>query len=189
MWASALAQLAAGDEAAYRQACAELARRYRSAQEPDALFAIVLALVAGEKSLDDMNQVVELAKRAELADPSDPACRILVGAAQYRAGQRKEAIVTLANVLSKLDTASPDAERPERTLAAKLLGESILAVAYHEQTGRHVPKKRQEARQQLLESSTAARPQPKDGFPPWGVRSTAEISQREVARLEASAAK
>jgi hypothetical protein len=140
--------------------------------------------VAGEKSLDDMNGVVDLACRAEQSDPTNPLFTLLLGAAQYRAGLRKEAIVTLANVLSRLD-APAESESPDRLLAAKLLGEAMLAVAYHEQTGRRVPKKRQQALQQLLEKSAAPRPQPSDGFPPWGVRWTAEIAQRELARLDA----
>ena len=91
----ALLQLAAGDLAGYRATCADLVKRHADDASPDAATAMALALVVGDKALDDMSEALALAMRAADADPSNPMALVLVGAAQYRAGRGQQAIATL----------------------------------------------------------------------------------------------
>jgi tetratricopeptide (TPR) repeat protein len=188
LWPAALVQLAAGNDAGYRHLCHELVTRYGDRASPDDLFSLALTLAAGDIGLDDRNQVLAIAERAAAANPSDSVAAILVGAAQYRAGQRKEAITTLVKALPKLDPAAapataPATDKPDRVLVGQLLGESTLAVAYYEQTGRKMPKKRRDALQDLIDKPAMSSTHKTAALPPWAVGSALEIAKQELIKL------
>ncbi len=184
LWPAALVQLAAGNDAGYRYLCHELVTRYGDRTAPDDLFSLALTLAAGDVGLDDRNQALAIVERAAAANPSDSVAAILVGAAQYRAGQRKEAITTLVKALGKLDPAAASAtDKPDRVLMGQLLGESVLAVAYYEQTGRKMPKKRRDALQDLIDNSATSSTHKTDALPPWAIGSALEIAKQELIKL------
>jgi tetratricopeptide (TPR) repeat protein len=184
LWPAALVQLAAGNDAGYRHLCHELVTRYGDRASPDDLFSLALTLAAGDIGPDDRNQALTIAERAAAANPSDAVAAILVGAAQYRAGQRKQAITTLVKALPKLDPAAASAtDKPDRVLVGQLLGESVLAVAYHHQADREALQTQLEHLRQLVAQSETPGPQKKGSLPPWAVRFAVEIAKRGIALL------
>ncbi len=184
LWSAALLQLAAGNEAGYRHLGHELVTRYGDRTAPDDLFSLALTLAAGDVGLDDRNQALAIVERAAAANPSDSVAAILVGAAQYRAGQRKEAITTLVKALGKLDPAAASAtDKPDRVLMGQLLGESVLAVAYrHQADYEALQTQLRNLRHLVAQSETPSLPK-KNSLPPWAVRCAAEIANREMAIL------
>jgi tetratricopeptide (TPR) repeat protein len=184
LWPWALVQLAAGNEAGYRAACAELVSRYGSDAPPDALFSIALTLVVGDKALEDMGPALLLAKRAADASPTDPVAAILVGAAEYRAGHSPEAIATLTKALAQLAPAEPSAaDKADRVLVVRLVGEMLLALAYHEQANPEALKQQIAILQKLIDQPQTPGPQTTSGLPPWTVGFAIEIAKRELAKL------
>ena len=183
----ALVQLAAGNESAYRATCANLVRRYGDHAAPDAVFAMALTLVVGDKALDDMNQALLLAKRAAEADPSNPLAAIVVGAAEYRAGRGEQAIQALTQALSQLDPAV-SAAKPDQFLVSRLVGEMILALAYHAHSDHEALEKQLETLRALIDNTkTPATLQSNGGLPPWAARFAVEMAKRELAKLSVPA--
>ena len=180
----ALVQLAAGDKAGYRATCADLVRRHAGNAAPDAALSIALALVMGEKALEDMNQALALARRAADADPSNPIGAIVLGAAQFRTGRGNQAMTTLTRALSQLDPAAPTTRsKPDEMLVGRLVGEMLLALAYHEHSDREGLQKQLETLRTWIDKAETSKPQYQSGLPPWAVGFSVEIAGRELARL------
>jgi serine/threonine protein kinase/Flp pilus assembly protein TadD len=85
----AVAQLKAGDRAAYRQSCAALVRRFEKTNDVAAAINVLLACVLQPDALPDMNGLLPLVRVA--TPPDDPGAPE-VGAALYRAGYYAEAV-------------------------------------------------------------------------------------------------
>jgi tetratricopeptide (TPR) repeat protein len=184
LWPWALMELAAGNEASYRATCAELVTRYGGSTAPDALFSLALTLVLGKDSLEDMNQVLLLAKRAADANPSDPMAPILVGAAECRAGHSKEAVASLTTALAQLDqTALSTADDAQRTFVGRLLGEMLLALAYREQANSESLKQQIETLQKLVDQPATTGTQAKGALPLWVAGCVIELVKHELVRI------
>jgi tetratricopeptide (TPR) repeat protein len=185
----ALAQLAAGNETGYRITCANLLRGHADQSAPEAATTIALALVAGDKPLDDMSPAVALAIRAAAADPSDVVAATLVGAAEFSAGRSSEGIVTLTKALLRSDSAASDVVKDtERNLAGRLLAEMLLTRVYREQGANEELQAHREALREWIDKADSPAWHAIDGLPPWALRYVVEMSRRELAksRLPAS---
>jgi hypothetical protein len=140
-------------------------------------------LVVGEKALDDMNHALALAKRVADAEPLNPVAITIMGAAQYRAGRSRQAIVTLTKALSQLGSGAPAAAGQSDLLVCRLIGETILALAYHQQTDGEALQKQRESLEKLIARAEKSAPQPQAGLPAWTVGFAVEIAKRELAKL------
>jgi hypothetical protein len=127
------------------------------------------------------------AKRAAEADSSDPIPAIWLGAAQCRASQTKGAITTLTKGLSQLDRAlAAPPNKSDQILVARLMGEMILALAYHDQGDRGAVAKRLETLRRSIENAEASEKQTDETLSPWAVNFAAEIAKRQLAKLGGS---
>ena len=188
MWPCALMQLASGNEEGYRAMCTNLVRRHGSNVVPDAAFPIAFTLIAGKKSLEDMNQPLLLAEHLAKSNPSNPIAKVLLGAAQYRAGLGKDAIATLTEALPQLETATPEgAKDPNQVFVCRVMGHVILILAYHDQANREALKKELKTLRELTDEPETVEQQSRGGLPPWVPSFATEIAKRELARLRAPA--
>jgi serine/threonine-protein kinase len=89
LWHSlALAHQAAGSAEGYRQACAEMRRRFASTTDPEAASLVVLACALTPAAATDPAALVALARVAVPWERGD----VRIGAALYRAGRYEEAV-------------------------------------------------------------------------------------------------
>jgi tetratricopeptide (TPR) repeat protein len=182
--ALALVRLAAGNEAGYRSSCADLIKQHGNDTETEAALTIALAVTAGDKALADANQPLVFAERAAQAAPTSPLATVLVGMAQYRAGNRQEAMATLTKVLAQL-AATESAADANQDLLATLLGETTLVRALGEGTNRQMQEQQQAVLRESIEKVPAvATLQPGRGLPPWAVPFAVELAKHELARLD-----
>ena len=124
--------------------------RYGTSTAPDALLSITLALVAGDKALSDMPQVLAIAERPRRPTPRTPVPRSC-WAGQIR-GNNKEAIATLGKALADLDQTAPAiANHRDQILVFRVTGEAILAMAYRDETGENLPQKQLDALRELIQ--------------------------------------
>src|SRR5262249_45535356 len=152
-------------DAGYRARCAELVQGRSVGAASDAPLMITMTLVAGENALDDMNQVVALARQGADANPADARMALLVGAAQFRAGRVPEAIATLTNALARLEIAVPD--KLDAALVCRILGHVLLGQAYREQADSAAEQRQLEALRELLDLRIAGAVNLQEPLPPW----------------------
>lgn len=184
MWPCALAELSCGNEQAYRDTCAELVERYAASAGADAILAIALTLVAGENALDDKQALLSIARRAAERNPTSTAAAILVGAAQYRAALVDEAVATLEQALAQAASDPDSSANPGGQLvAARLLGEAILAMAHRRQTGTVADERLQKVRQSCAKSSLPGGPGNSER-PPWLAACAAKIVERQLGNVD-----
>jgi tetratricopeptide (TPR) repeat protein len=162
----ALACLAAGDESAYRSACADLLRRFGSAVDVETARLAVWTATLAPRAVADPSHLVSEAERALHTRPKSIVYRLTLAAALIRAGKSTAAI-------EQLEAALPDAG--DRTTRALLL----LTLAY-QQAG-----KLDEARQTMdraLESlnESAQEPEAPSG---WVRRLELELLRDEAERF------
>ena len=182
----ALLRLAAGDDAGYREACADLMNRHGEKATGLAAVAIVLACVVGESAIDDMQRVLVIAQRAAASDPRNPTYRQLIGAVQFRSGQNEEAIATLKRTLPQhvlAELAAP--KQLDQIRASRLAGETILALAYRAQKDPEALAKQLGVLRELVSKLEETSPQFSDGVAPWTLPFIIHIAKRELARMEA----
>jgi tetratricopeptide (TPR) repeat protein len=115
----ALACLAAGDESAYRSACANLLRRFGSAVDVETARLAVWTAALAPRAVTDPTRLVTQAERGLHARPKSIVYRLTLAAALLRAGKPTAAI-------ELLEAALPDAG--DRTPRALLL----LTLAYQQ---------------------------------------------------------
>jgi tetratricopeptide (TPR) repeat protein len=85
----AIAQVAAGDQQAYRQTCSAMLERFAQTDEPLAAANVILACVLTEGAVSDAAKLLPLARTAEPFWHWGPWAR---GAALYRAGEYEKSI-------------------------------------------------------------------------------------------------
>ena len=111
--------MAAGDEPGYRDTAADLPNEYGETKDPDTANCIALTCVVGDNAVDDVEKVVELARQAADADPRNPIPKIVLGAAQFRAGQPSaRALVFFSSSHARLQTAERHVGRVSRNCSA-----------------------------------------------------------------------
>jgi WD40 repeat protein/tetratricopeptide (TPR) repeat protein len=102
-YSMALADLAAGNAAAYRKDCADILQRY--SQWPnltaDMANSIAWSCVLAPGAVADSARVVHLAEEAVKAGPGNAAFKNTLGAALYRAGQYDKALAQLDAAIKK----------------------------------------------------------------------------------------
>jgi tetratricopeptide (TPR) repeat protein len=189
LWVWALLQLAAGDEAAYTATCAELIERYAKTDDPFEAYAIATTCIAEADAVPEMDTVVALARQAVDADSRNPVLRVTLGAALFRAGEVQEAIDTLKKALPEHVLASFAATaRYDQIQVSRLVGESILAMAYHEQ-GDITQADRQAAKvRSLITTLENSPPKPSGQIAPWAIQFTIKLAKQQMARIESAAA-
>jgi WD40 repeat protein/serine/threonine protein kinase/tetratricopeptide (TPR) repeat protein len=95
----ALANLAAGNSAAYRAACADLLERFGPAADPETAREVVWTASLAPRAVTDASRLVEVATRAQKSRPRNPRYLLTLGAALLRAGKPAEAIEKLEAAL------------------------------------------------------------------------------------------
>jgi tetratricopeptide (TPR) repeat protein len=98
-WEAAVARLGAGDEPAYRKACATLLEQQAKSDDLDTRSrAIWLSCLVRDPIA--VENLVRLAKESVTLDPENPAYLRALGAALYRAGKYEKAIEQFEKVLA-----------------------------------------------------------------------------------------
>jgi serine/threonine protein kinase len=179
-------QHAAGDDEGYRATAVELFSRYEKTIYPDVAFSVAMALVLSDKPAVDVSQVLALAKRVADTDVRDPAYKVVVGAAQFRCGQLDEAIDTISKALPQHAVAELAAPKMlDQIRVSRMLGETMLARAYHARGDHEALAKQLETLQALIKKLASGPPQNSPGMVPWAIPVAVELSQREVVKLSA----
>ena len=128
----ALLQFAAGNDAGYRAACDELLDRYGDTKDPFQAFQIALTCAVAEHAVRDMQKPLALARLAAGSDPRNPIYGCCSGIIQYRTGNDEDAIAVLRIALPLHAVAAIAApNRIEEIRTSRLVGEVVLAIAYH----------------------------------------------------------
>jgi tetratricopeptide (TPR) repeat protein len=93
----AVIQMLIEDTEGYRQTCADAVGRFLGADEPVIGGALVSTCVLGADAVDDLGQIVEIARRGVETDGADGRRSLgLLGAALYRAGHFAAAVTPLS---------------------------------------------------------------------------------------------
>jgi len=162
----ALACLAAGDEAGYRSACADLLRRFGSAENVATARLAVWTATLAPRAIADPGLLVAVAERGVQARPKSILYRLTLAAALLRAGKSAAAIMQLLAAL-------PDAG--DRTPRALLL----LTLAY-QQAGK--PDEARQTMDRVLESLNEAA-QEREAPSSWVSRMELELLRDEAERF------
>ncbi len=182
-------QLMAGDETAYRGSCARLLADNRNSPNPRDKFFTVLHCVLGDNAVEDPGELVILAQQAVAAQPQNPIFRAALGAAFYRAGQTNDCIETLTQALPQhalAELAAPN--QRDQVRISRILGETILALAYRQQGDRQALATQIATLRALLQRMDHAKPQHSDGLRFWSLRCATDLAHRYLATLEAAGA-
>ena len=190
LYQAALLQWGAGDEGAYRASCAELLRRHGHLTGVSEAVAIAMACMAGSEAVADMTAVLTIIQRAAATNPKNPVLQTLVGAVQFRAGQPHEAIATLKKSVPMHSWAAMAAPKQlDQLRVSQLTGEVILAMAYQKVGDQDALTKQLVSLRRLIEKLDAMTPQYSEGLGRWALPLTIHCAKRDLARLEADAAK
>jgi hypothetical protein len=124
---------------------------------------------------------------AASAGSSDLGCQNLVGAAQYRAGNRQEALETLEQTQPWNESAE-FASSPQicSARANRLLGETMLALIDHELGNNEVFAKRLEALRKTIGSLKSTALQYCDDDEKWRIGLAVLYAERELVRLQSA---
>jgi hypothetical protein len=186
LWNWGLLQLAADDEIGYRATCTELLNLYGNINNPHQALNIAVACVVGDNADGSMSKVVALAKQSAKGFPSaSPAPMALLGAAQFRAGQTEEAISALKKSLpgyTMQALATP--KLLDQIQFSRLIGETILALAYNKAGDKEELAKQLTVVNGLIAQLKKSPPEPSGSFPPWAIPFAIEMAKRELARIE-----
>jgi tetratricopeptide (TPR) repeat protein len=118
-------RLLAGDEAGFRDLCAEVISEFKEPLDPDAGDKFARACVLAPHAVHDFSAVVQMAERAVASRPRIAWYLFGLGAAHYRLGQPREAIGRLEESL-----------KAHPAWAGRGQNYVVLAMACH-QLGRH----------------------------------------------------
>jgi tetratricopeptide (TPR) repeat protein len=186
----ALLQWMAGDEEGYRATCRELVSRCGSESTALESAAIAMLSLIDSKANENSTVVLEIARRAASADRRAHACQFLVGAAQYRAGQRQEALNTLERS-QPLDDSAESSVTPQgcSARANRLLGETMLALTYHEAGNDEAFARQLAALRNSIERAKATVLQYCDDDERWRIGLAVLFAERELARLQVPASR
>jgi outer membrane protein assembly factor BamB len=204
-WNEALLRLAAGDEERYRASCARLLKAYDDAQRkrtealsevPDGIagfdqtaYLVALACGLGPRAVDNPSRVVALAQQAAETEPRNPAYWTVLATAQFRNGQAEESIGTLKKAMPLHVAALFAAPQMKAALRlSRLQGETVLAMAYHDQGNREAFAKQVATIENLIGDLEKSPHKAEGGLDPWAVPFAILISKRELAKRTTPAA-
>jgi tetratricopeptide (TPR) repeat protein len=94
----ALALLAAGDAAGYRDACRAMLQKFEKTTDLAQLDWVTLTCALGPGALEDLTPAIILAEKITAAEPKESKHRLNHGALLYRAGRYREAVEVLNEV-------------------------------------------------------------------------------------------
>jgi tetratricopeptide (TPR) repeat protein len=181
----ALLQLAAGDDAGHRATCSRLVREHAASAGGSLAASMVMTCVAGDSGSENAAIVLGLAQRIASADPRNPVGQVFFAAAQFRAGQGREAIGGLEAALPKLALAELAAPtKRDYVRLGRLAGETILALAYLEVGDQEALVRQLGALRATIDAIGARPPQYSDGTNEWTMPLALHIARRELERLE-----
>ncbi len=99
----ALIRLKGGDLAGYRATCQAMLRRFGMSNNDDELRWLTWACALDQSSVDDFNQLLELAKRLVAKSPHGQSYLNGLGILMYRAGNYQEAERTLKECIAEIE--------------------------------------------------------------------------------------
>jgi len=180
----ALVQLAAGDEASYRETCVELLRKCNDSASPPRSLPVALALVVGKHEKEHAATVLSLAQRAA-GEPVQPEASVLIAAAKYRAGMVDDAAAEMSEALQ---TVPHDQDRQDRSLILRLIGTMLLADVYRDQNKTMaLDEELAQLDDLIFETIVSAGTVHDDTQPAWLVRFCVEIARRKLVTLRPAA--
>jgi hypothetical protein len=180
----ALLQLAAGDEEGYRATCDDLLKRHGDNPTSAAAYAIVLTCIAGERSVEDFNKVMQIAERMAATDARNPGFQSLLGAAEFRAGRTQEAIERLKKSVPLHSFAALAVPKQRQQIHVSwLTGETILALAYHEANDEAALGRQLDALRNLVQKCEATNPQYSEDIGEWALPLAILMAKRQLTRL------
>lgn len=121
----ALLRWESGDVVGCRDAYRALIARFGQSLSPAESSAILTACVVAPDAIADPSELLGLARRAADVESNDAAFKTLVGAAQYRAGQRREGLTAIEQTLPLLVVSSLS-PLLDPTRSSRVIGETIL---------------------------------------------------------------
>jgi tetratricopeptide (TPR) repeat protein len=182
----ALLQLAAGDEAGYAATCSDLLARHGDHPSTATAVGIALACIAGDRAVEDMNQVVQIVQRLADSNPLNPAFQSWLGAAQFRAGRTQEAIERLRKSVPRHPVAALAAPgQIDQIRVSWLTSETILALAYHQANDEPALAKQLDVVRKLVQKLEATNPHYSQDFGEWALPLASLLAKRNLTRLEA----
>jgi tetratricopeptide (TPR) repeat protein len=167
----ALALLAAGDVAGYRQTCAALVEHFARSEKPDDWYLTVVTCSLAPDAVNDWKPLLRLAENAARRDPGNATYAGTLGIALYRAGHTAEAIKQLEAAHAAWEQAGTKAQAHSPVYTYL-----FLAMAHH-QRGSAEESRRWLAK--ALESPELRIKAPA----PWNRRLTLELFLREAQSL------
>jgi tetratricopeptide (TPR) repeat protein len=181
----ALLQWMAGDEAGYRATYRDLISRHGRDSTPLESTAIALVCLLDSRSADDSNMVLEIARQAATAAPSELGSEALFGAALHRAGNVDDALATL-EILPPLDESNEPYQSPHvcAAHANRTLGEAMLLYIYRERGDKDALSRQNEKLRSVVESLQSPPLQYCDDGERWRIGLAVLYAKRELARLQ-----
>ena len=181
----ALLQLAAGDEQGYGAACARLVNEFGASASGSLALSIVMTCVAGNPPANTSSEALRLAQRVLGTNLGNPVGQVFLAAAQYRAGETREAIAAIEAALPKLALAELAAPtKRDFVRLARLAGETILVLSYEQLRDQDALARQLGVLRATIDAISARPPQYSDGTNEWTVPLALHIARRELERLE-----
>ncbi len=184
MFIHAVLELAAGNDAAYRDLCRDFVKRHSQNEKQNVMLAIVLACAMGEDAVDDWDLVLETARKTVDADRQSPLPKIGLGATLFHAGRFKDAEVVLAGAVPLHLFAIR--QRPDLKQAlqqSQLMGLTYLALIYRDQGKHELSKSARDNAEMIIANLEQSAPGFDEGLALWAGRFAAHISRRKFARF------
>jgi serine/threonine protein kinase/tetratricopeptide (TPR) repeat protein len=182
---SALLQWMAGDEPGYRATCRELVSHHNSESTALESAAIATVCLIDADAVDDWNIILEIAKQAASAEPSDLGYQRLMAAAQYRAGKKQDALETLER-LQPLNESAGLASSPQfcAARANRVLVDTMLAIIGHELDRDEACTRRLKVLQADVVGLKSTALQYCDDGENWRIGLAVQYAEREMAKLQ-----
>jgi hypothetical protein len=179
-----------GDEAGYRAACRGLMARCASQATGAEAAAIATTCLVTPNAVDNWSDVLTMAQRASSAEPASPVYLTLVGSAQFRAGQTEDAQKTLEQALP-LHPSTDSSVSPllDPIRANRVLCETMLMLVYRERNDEAALARQLQSLEALVGNMKATVPVYCDDGENWRLAFAVLFAERELARLQAPAAR
>ncbi len=187
MFQYALLRLVSGDADDYRATCRELLAKHGDATDSTEIYAVALTCVMGSGVVDSPEPVLQLARRGIELDKQNPGALVVLGGAQYRAGQLNEAQDTLTKALPPHALAA--AVVPARvagTRVSQLICLTFLAMVQHELKDEDGSRKTVAAAEKLISEMEEMKPPTNGTVPPWSLKLTITLARRDLDKLRVS---
>jgi tetratricopeptide (TPR) repeat protein len=179
-------QFAGGNDDGYHAACRELLARFGTTDAIYSMeqYSIVIACTLGDRAVDDMKPVVDLARRTVAAMPLNPVFLTGLGAALFRSGETRKAVSTLKQAMPLYRLASLVPEKFRHIVdISELFGTVFLAKCFRELGDQAQLRQQIEIVREMIKKLEANPPKQSNAIFPWVVPVVIDWSQHELGNL------